>query len=144
MSYELVKALHVISLISWMAGMLYLPRLYVYHCRTKPGSEASEMLKTMERKLLRLIINPAMIASWVFGLWLIHFLGWEVLKKAGWFHVKLSMLILMQIIHACFARWRRHFEQDKNIHTEKFYRIVNEVPAVLMVIIVMMVIIKPF
>lgn len=144
MSYELIKSLHIISAISWMAGMLYLPRLYVYHCGCKPGSEASEMLKVMERKLLRFIINPAMIATWVFGLWMVYILGWQNLKHAGWFHTKLSMLLGMQLIHAAFARWRRHFYQDRNIHTAKFYRIVNEIPAVLMIVIVLMVVIKPF
>lgn len=143
-TYSIVKALHIISVISWMAGMLYLPRLYVYHCRCKAGSEASEMLKVMERKLLRIIINPAMIAAWVFGIWLVTILGWENLKTAGWFHIKLTLLIAMQIAHAAFARWRRAFEQDRNIHSEKFYRIVNEVPAVLMVVIVLLVVIKPF
>lgn len=143
-SYEWLKALHIIAVISWMAGMLYLPRLYVYHVGCKPGSEASEMLKIMERKLLRIIINPAMIAAWVFGVWLAYSIGWETLKHAGWFHVKFTMLIGMQLFHAALARWRRHFANDANIHTEKFYRIVNEIPAVLMIVIVCMVVIKPF
>lgn len=142
--YPLAKALHIISVISWMAGMLYLPRLYVYHCACKPGSEASEMLKVMERKLLRIIINPAMIASWIFGIWLVTLLGWDTLKSAGWFHTKLTLLIAMQICHAAFARWRRAFEQDRNIHSAKFYRVMNEVPTVLMIVIVLMVVIKPF
>jgi protoporphyrinogen IX oxidase len=142
--YLLAKSLHIIAVISWMAGMLYLPRLYVYHAGVKTGSEASELFKVMERKLLRFIINPAMIASWVFGFWLASLYGWENLKHAGWFHVKLTMLVLMQICHAAFARWRRHFAQDRNIHTAKFYRIVNEVPTLLMIVIVLMVVIKPF
>jgi len=144
MEYSIVKALHIISVISWMAGMLYLPRLYVYHCRCKPGSEASEMLKVMERKLLKIIINPAMISTWIFGLWLVTILSWENLRSAGWFHMKITMLIGMQICHGKFSRWRKDFEQDKNTRSEKFYRIVNEVPAVLMIVIVMLVVIKPF
>ncbi len=143
-TYLLVKSLHIISVISWMAGMLYLPRLYVYHCGVSKGSEASEMLKIMERRLLRFIINPAMIASWIFGIWLVTLLGWETVKHAGWFHAKVTLLVGMQICHAGFARWRRHFAQDQNVHTEKFYRIMNEVPTVLMIVIVLLVIVKPF
>lgn len=142
--YLWIKSLHLIAVISWMAGMLYLPRLYVYHAGVKPGGEASEMLKVMERRLLRFIINPAMIASWVFGLWLVKLYGWESLKHAGWFHVKLTMLVLMQLCHAALARWRKQFAADRNIHTAKFYRMINEVPTVLMIVIVLMVIIKPF
>lgn len=142
--YNTIKALHVISVISWMAGMLYLPRLYVYHAAAIPDGEASQTFKVMERRLLRIIINPAMIASWVFGLWMVKLLGWENLKHAGWFHVKLFLLVCMQICHAAFARWRRYFAEDKNQHTAKFYRIMNEVPTVLMIVIVLMVIIKPF
>jgi putative membrane protein len=138
-----IKALHIIAVISWMAGMLYLPRLYVYHAGVKPGSEASEMLKVMERRLLRIIINPAMIAAWVFGIGLAAG-EWDSLKHAGWFHIKLTMLVLMQICHAMLARWRRHFAQDRNVHTAKFYRMVNEIPTLLMVIIVCMAVVKPF
>jgi protoporphyrinogen IX oxidase len=144
MLYLWVKSLHIIAVISWMAGMLYLPRLYVYHCACKPGSEASEMLKVMERRLLRIIINPAMIATWCFGIWLVTIVGWENLKHAGWFHFKLTLLVLMQICHACFARWRRAFAEDRNIHTAHFYRIMNEVPTVLMIVVVLLVIVKPF
>lgn len=124
--------------------MLYLPRLYVYHVSAVPGGEASEMLKIMERRLLRFIINPAMIATWILGLWLISIDGWDNLKHAGWFHVKLTMLVLMQICHAMLARWRKDFAADRNVHTARFYRWVNEVPTVLMIIIVLMAIIKPF
>lgn len=143
-TYLIIKSLHIIAVISWMAGILYLPRLYVYHTACAKDSEASQMLKVMERRLLRIIINPAMIATWIFGIWLVTLLGWENLKHQGWFHVKLTMLVGMQIIHAAFARWRRHFDQDRNIHTAKFYRIMNEVPTVLMVVIIFMVVIKPF
>jgi len=142
--YLVLKSLHLIAVISWMAGMLYLPRLYVYHAEAKPGGEASEMLKVMERRLLRLIINPAMVATWVFGLWIATLYGWQNLAHAGWFHVKFLMVILMQVCHVCLARWRRDFAADRNKHTAKFYRIVNEVPTLLLVIIVFMVIVKPF
>lgn len=124
--------------------MLYLPRLYVYHCGVKAGSEASEMLKLMERRLLRFIINPAMIASWGFGIWLITIVGLEYLKTAGWFHIKVTLLVGMQILHACFARWRRAFAEDRNIHSAKFYRIMNEAPTLLLIVIVLLAVVKPF
>lgn len=139
--YLWLKALHVIAIIAWMAGMLYLPRLYVYHCKAKPGSEMSETFKVMERRLLRAIINPAMIAAWVFGLgmaWLGDLWG------QGWFHGKLALLLGMQLIHAGMARWRRQFAADSNRHPERFYRIMNEVPTLLMIGIVILVIVKPF
>ena len=139
--YLWLKALHVISVIAWMAGMLYLPRLYVYHCKAKAGSEMSETFKVMERRLLRAIINPAMIASWIFGLSLAWMGGWWY---AGWFHGKLALLLGMQLIHAGYARWRRAFANDANAHDEKFFRIMNEVPTLLMIGIVILVIVKPF
>ena len=139
--YLWVKALHIISVIAWMAGMLYLPRLYVYHAEAEPGSRQSETFKVMERRLLRAIINPAMIASWLFGLALaFHLDVWA----DGWFHLKLTMLLGMQLVHAGFARWRRQFSQDANRHSTRFYRIMNEVPTVLMIVIVIAVIVKPF
>lgn len=141
MLYDWIKALHVISVIAWMAGMLYLPRLYVYHCKAAKGSELSETFKIMERRLLRAIVNPAMIASWAFGLYLAH-LG--NLWSAPWFHVKLALLLLMQLIHAAYARWRRHFANDANRHDARFYRIINEIPTLLMIGIVIAVIVKPF
>ncbi|HEU4827010.1 MAG TPA: protoporphyrinogen oxidase HemJ [Dongiaceae bacterium] len=139
--YDWLKALHIIAVIAWMAGMLYLPRLYVYHAGAKPGSELSETFKVMERRLLRAIINPAMIAAWVFGLslaWLGNHWG------EGWFHAKLALLLLMQIVHACLARWRRAFANDANKHSAKFYRVVNEVPTLLLIGIVILAIVKPF
>ncbi|MBP7062964.1 protoporphyrinogen oxidase HemJ [Ferrovibrio sp.] len=139
--YDWLKALHVISVIAWMAGMLYLPRLYVYHCKAGKGSELSETFKIMERRLLRAIINPAMLAAWVFGL----LLAWQGNHfSAGWFHGKLLLLLGMQIIHAGYARWRRHFAEDANTHDARFYRIMNEVPTLLMIGIVILVIVKPF
>jgi len=141
--YLLIKALHVISVISWMAGMLYLPRLYVYHADAKKGSELSETLKVMERKLLRIIINPAMILSWVFGGMMIA-INPLLMSAGGWLHAKLGALVLMQIFHAFLARWRKAFLADKNTHSAKFFRCVNEIPTVLMIFIVVMVIMKPF
>jgi len=140
-SYLWVKALHIIAVIAWMAGMLYLPRLYVYHCAAAAGSVQSETFKVMERRLLRAIINPAMIASWVFGLMLVADLdAWS----APWMHGKLALLLGMQLVHAAFARWRRHFANDANRHTERFYRFMNEVPTVLMIGIVILVVVRPF
>ena len=141
MLYDWLKALHIIAVIAWMAGMLYLPRLYVYHAGAKPGSELSETFKVMERRLLRAIINPAMIAAWVLGLWL----AWAGDHwREGWFHGKLALLVLMQIVHAGLARWRRDFANDKNKHSARFYRVVNEIPTLLLIGIVILAIVKPF
>ena len=140
--YLWLKALHIIAVISWMAGLFYLPRLYVYHTMASKGSELSEMLKIMERKLLRIIINPAMILSWVFGLVMIY--KNQPMLHEGWLHVKLAALVLLQIFHAFLSRWRKQFLRDENMHSEKFYRAINEVPTVLMIVIVFMVILKPF
>ncbi len=141
--YEWIEAFHIISVIAWMAGMLYLPRLYVYHCDLEPGSAASEMLKVMERRLLRGIINPAMGATFLFGILLLLTPGivdWSM----GWIWVKLAMILAMSWLHGLYSNWRRAFAEDRNRHPPRFYRIANEVPAVLMVIIVIMVVIKPF
>lgn len=138
--YPWLKALHVIAVIAWMAGLLYLPRLFVYHCGAAPGSEKSETFKIMERRLLRAIMNPAMIASWIFGLavaWIGDF--WS----DGWFHAKTGLVILLTVAHMAMARWRRDFEDDKNTHSERFYRIANEAPTLLMIGIVILVIVKP-
>jgi putative membrane protein len=139
--YLWLKALHLIALVSWMAGMLYLPRLFVYHTRLAAGSEASEMFKVMERKLMRLIINPAMIATWGFGLALA--IGTQAFAN-GWMHAKFTLLIGMQIAHAMMSRYRKAFARDANVKSEKFFRIFNEVPAVLMVFIILLVVLKPF
>jgi putative membrane protein len=139
--YPWIKALHIIAVIAWMAGMLYLPRLFVYHCETRPGSPESERFKVMERRLLRAIINPAMIAAWLFGIWL-AFLG-DVWSD-GWFHAKVTLLIAMQLVHAGFARWRRQFANDANRHSARFYRIMNEVPTLLLIGIVILAVVKPF
>ena len=140
-AYLWVKAFHIISVIAWMAGMLYLPRLFVYHCDTKPGSSDSERFKVMERKLLRLIINPAMIATWGFGLTL-AFMSDAWIQ--GWFHAKLALVIIMSGVHGLFARWTKQFARDENTRPAKFYRIWNEVPTLLMIAIVILAVVKPF
>jgi putative membrane protein len=142
--YLWVKALHIICVIAWMAGMLYLPRLYVYHCGQLPGSETSELFKTMERRLLRYIINPAMIAVWLLGAWLVMIVGIDTLKTEGWFHAKLALLVLMQLIHAVLARCRRDFAHDRNRRTARFYRCLNESVTVVMIGIVILAVVKPF
>ncbi len=139
--YEWIKAIHVIAVISWMAGMLYLPRLFVYHCDAEVGSKQSETFKVMERRLLKAIINPAMVVTWVLGLYLAWSGGWYV---SGWFQVKLVLVLAMSAVHGLFTRWVREFAQDRNTHDQKFYRIINEIPTVLMIGIVIMVIVKPF
>jgi protoporphyrinogen IX oxidase len=139
--YDWVKALHLIAVIAWMAGMLYLPRLFVYHCGVEPGSPQSETFKTMERRLLKAIINPAMIATWVLGLWLVWSGGW---LAAGWFHAKLVLVLILSAVHGLFARWVKDFAADRNRRTATFYRVVNEVPTLLMIGIVILAIVKPF
>ena len=139
--YLWFKALHVIAIIAWMAGMLYLPRLFVYHCQAEPGSKQSETFKVMERRLLFGIINPAMVLSWGVGLWLMWDMGWY---KAEWFHAKFGLVLLLSWAHGMFSAWVRQFAADDNRHSEKFYRIVNEVPTLLMMAIVILVVVKPF
>jgi len=139
--YDWIKALHVIAVISWMAGMLYLPRLFVYHCEAEIGSKQSETFKVMERRLLKAIINPAMIVAWLAGLWLAWRGGWYL---SGWFHVKFALALAMSAAHGFFVGRVRDFAEDKNSRSQKFYRIINEVPTVLMILIVILVIVKPF
>ena len=139
--YPWIKALHVIAVISWMAGMLYLPRLFVYHCEAEIGSKQSETFKIMERRLLKAIINPAMIVTWLAGLYLAWAGGWF---SAGWFHGKLLLVLAMSAAHGFFVRWVKDFAADRNVKSQKFYRIINEVPTVLMIGIVILVIVKPF
>lgn len=140
--YLWIQALHVLAVITWMAGLLYLPRLFVYHCGVASGSEASETFKVMERKLLRYIMNPSLIATWVFGLALIALNpGW---LQDGWLHVKLLAVVLMSGAHGFMARWRKDFEADRNSRSHTFYRVANEVPTVLLILVVIMVVVKPF
>ncbi len=140
--YPWVKSLHIISVIAWMAGMLYLPRLFVYHCDATPGSDKSETFKIMERRLLRAIINPAMIASFLFGIMLLLTPG-IVDWAAWWIYVKLALVLAMTAVHGLFARWRRDFESDTNTRRAKIYRIANEAPTLLMIVIVILVVVKP-
>ena len=141
MLYLVLKSLHIIAVIAWMAGMLYLPRLFVYHCEAEKGSKQSETFKVMERRLMRAIIDPAMILTWVLGIamaWLNDY--W----LQGWFIAKLVLVILMSAVHGMFSRWRRDFEADRNTRPQRFYRIWNEVPTLLLIGIVFVVVLKPF
>ena len=136
------KSFHVIAVIAWMAGLFYLPRLYVYHCQLARGSMESERFKVMERRLLKQIMNPAMIATWGFGILLVLTPG-AVNWAAPWWHVKLLCVILMSGFHGAASKWRRLFLEDRNTKPQRFYRIANEVPTVLMIIIVIMAIAQP-
>ncbi|SDX11448.1 putative membrane protein [Albimonas donghaensis] len=143
--YPWFKAIHVMSVIAWMAALLYLPRLFVYHAeRGAPGSELSETFKVMERKLLRGIMNPAMISSWTFGLLTLVSLGPGFLANSPWLHAKLLLVVLMTGYHMACARFRRDFAEDANRRSGRFYRMINEIPALLMVGIVILVIVQPF
>jgi protoporphyrinogen IX oxidase len=136
-----IKSLHVLAIISWMAGQLYLPRLMVYHVDAPKGSPQSETFKIMERRLLKAIMTPAMLLAWVTGLWL----AWSSFGfKGGWLHAKLLLVVLMTASHGMQARWVKDFAADTNVRDHKFYRIANEVPTLLMVGIVILVIVKPF
>jgi putative membrane protein len=139
-----IKALHIISVIAWMAGMLYLPRLYVYHCDAAPGSQASDMLKIMERRLLRAIINPAMAATFVFGGLLLATPG-LVDWSAGWIWTKLVLVVFgMGGLHGAYSRWQKDFAADRSRHPAHFYRFANEAPTLLLIVIVILVVVKPF
>lgn len=142
-AFPWVKAGHVIAVISWMAGLLYLPRLYVYHAEAAPGGEVTETLKVMERRLLRLIMNPAMVAVWVFGLMMVFTPG-IVDWSAGWVWGKAVLILAMTGFHHALAAWRKDFAEDRNRRPARFYRIANEVPTVLMIGIVIFVIVRPF
>ena len=139
--YEWIKALHVIAVIAWMAGMLYLPRLFVYHCEAEIGSKQSETFKIMERRLLKAIINPAMIVTWLAGLYVAWSGHWFA---AGWFQVKFLLVLAMSAVHGFLSRCVKDFAVDRNTRDQKFYRIINEVPTALMIIIVILVVVKPF
>jgi putative membrane protein len=141
--YLWIKAFHIIAVIAWMAGLLYLPRLYVYHCQVAPGTPESERFKIMERRLLRGIVNPSMIAVWILGLTLSFTPasgGWT----QGWLHAKLLLVVVLSAVHGLFSKWRKDFLNDRNKRRESFYRVWNEVPAVIMMVIVILVVVKPF
>jgi protoporphyrinogen IX oxidase len=137
--YEWIKALHIIAVIAWMAGMLYLPRLFVYHCKAETGSRQSETFKVMERRLLNVIMNPAVAVAWLTGLYLAgHWFS------AGWLYGKLLLVLAMSGVHGFFSRCVKDFEADRNRRSQRFYRIINEVPTILMIGIVVLAVIKPF
>jgi protoporphyrinogen IX oxidase len=139
--YVWLKAFHVIAIIAWMAGMLYLPRLFVYHCEAEPHSRQSETFKVMERRLLNVITTPAMAASWVLGLWLAWTGG---AYAAGWLHAKVVLVLALSALHGFFVRCVRDFALDENRHSQRFYRIINEVSTVLLIGIVILAVVKPF
>lgn len=144
---EWVKAFHVISVIAWMAAMLYLPRLFVYHADAEPGSEKSETFKIMERRLNNGILVPAMVASWVFGLWLafgFRVVEWNWSAGWGWVWAKALFVIVLSGFHGLLSRHRKAFAQDRNTHSAKYFRMINEIPTLLMVGIVVFVIVRPF
>lgn len=139
--YLYVKAFHVIAVMSWMAGLLYLPRLFIYHSDAPIGSEQSETFKMMERRLLKVIMNPAMMITWLLGL----YLAWDIFQfQGGWLHAKIAMVVALTGVHMFFSRAVRDFAADKPRRSTKYWRIWNEVPTVLMIAIVILVIIKPF
>jgi len=138
--YLWLKALHVIAVIAWMAGLLYLPRLYVYHAQAEPGSELSETLKIMERRLLRAIMNPAMLVALIAGGILLTYQDFS----SGWLHVKLLCIAGLLVMHMMMGKWRKDFEADRNTRSDKFYRFANEAPTILMIVIVVLAVVKPF
>jgi putative membrane protein len=138
-----IKALHIIAVIAWMAGMLYLPRLFVYHADTAPGTPTSETFKVMERRLLRAILNPAMIAVFVLG-GLLVYAEWPGIMKAGWFHAKVILVLILAGVHGLMARWRKELERDERVHPARFFRIVNEIPTLIMIAIIILAVVKPF
>mgnify|MGYP001421994841 CR=1 FL=1 len=139
--YNWIKVLHVLAIVSWMAGLLYLPRLFVYHAGVAPGSETSELFKLMERRLNKAIMVPAMIVSWLTGLWLAYEAGFF---REGWFHGKLLLVIAMSAVHGLLASRLRDFAQDQNTKRHVYFRVWNEIPTLLMIGIVILVIVKPF
>ena len=139
--YLWLKALHIVAAVSWMAGMLYLPRLFVYHAAAEAGSAQSETFKVMERRLLKAIMMPAMIVTWIAGIVLMIQGQWFT---AGWFHGKLVLVLAMTAMHGLLSRWARDFAADRNQHSQKFYRVANEIPTILLIAIVILVTVKPF
>lgn len=142
--YLLIKALHIISFTSWMAGMFYLPRLFAYHANAQVGGELSETLKVMERRLLRIIINPAMLATFVFGVWLVVLTGYGSPGTGGWIHAKIVLVLAMAGLHGYLSAARKKFARDENTKSARFYKILNEIPTLLFVIIVLLAVVKPF
>jgi putative membrane protein len=141
--YPWLKALHIISVVAWMAGLLYLPRLFVYHASAAPGSDTSETFKVMERRLLRGIVHPALVLTYAFGILLALTPG-VVDWHAGWIHAKLALVAALTVMHIACMRWQQDFAADRNRHTARFYRMVNEVPTLILIAIVILVVVKPF
>jgi putative membrane protein len=142
MLFLLVKALHIVSMVAWFAGLFYLPRLFAYHAEATSGGEAARMLEVMERRLLRIIMNPAMIATLAFGIWLLVLEpGW---LQQGWLHAKLTIVVLLVALHMAMAAWRRALVEGRNRHGARFFRIVNEAPTLALLLIVVLVVVKPF
>lgn len=140
-AYDWIKAVHVIAIISWMAGLLYLPRLFIYHCDAPAGSDQDKTFALMEARLLNIIMTPAMIVAWVLGLWLAVQAGW---LAAGWFHAKLAMALGLSAVHGYFAGAARRFAEGRNTVSPRHWRMINEIPTLLMIVIVILVIVKPF
>lgn len=139
--YLWLKSFHIMAVIAWMAGLFYLPRLFIYHFETKAGSETSELFKTMEGRLFRIIMNPAMMLAWILGL----YLAWDVFAfRGGWLHVKLFSVVLLTAVHVYYGRAYRAFLRDERPRSQRHWRIMNEAPALLMIVIVLMVVLKPF
>ena len=140
--YLLFKSLHLISVISWMAGLLYLPRIFVYHAQNSSEKKASEIFKTMERKLFFYIMTPAMILSWIFGVILIHSIGFQQIGQT-WMILKIILVIVLTLYHFYLGKILAQFKIDQNIHSHKYYRIINEIPTLLLILIVFVVVFKP-
>jgi protoporphyrinogen IX oxidase len=141
--YPWIKALHIVSVIAWMAGLLYLPRLFVYHAVEAPGSAPSEIFKVMERRLLRAIMNPTMVSTYVFGILLASTPG-VVDWSSGWIYAKLVLVLGLTAAHHEMMRWQIAFAEDRNTRPQRFFRIANEIPTLLMIAIVILVVVKPF
>jgi protoporphyrinogen IX oxidase len=136
-----MTALHVVAVISWMAGLLYMPRLFIYHSDAAPGSEQSETFKVMEQRLLKVIMNPAMMITWGLGL----YLAWDLFRfQGGWLHAKIALVVLLTVVHVLFSRAVRGFAADGPRKSPRYWRMMNEAPTLLMIAIVILVIVKPF
>jgi len=138
--YDIVKILHIVAVISWLAGLLYLPRIFVYHAQVVTGSETDQIFQIMEKRLLRYIMLPSMLLVFIFGFYLAFQIGFEFV----WLHIKLTLVLILAGYHGFLARCRKNFAQGENKYSQKFYRLINEVPTVLMIFIVALVILKPF
>ncbi len=144
-NYDWLRAFHLMSVIAWMAGIFYLPRLFVYHAERAPaGSELSETFKVMERRLFRAIMTPAMISTWIFGLLMLIVLGWETIAAQHWLQIKLALVVAMSAFHDRLGAWTKDFAADRNVRSGRFYRLANELPTLLMAVIVIMAVVEPF